>query len=259
MATPPRPTSPPNGAERRRFRRFNMALDVGFGPVAAGGAAPPDARLEQTVTVNISLGGLCLYSDILYPVGSQIFCSVALPECAESLRVVGTVAWFQKVDEDSHAYKLGVEFGELSEQQRAFLQALLDRPPAAAEAAQAKRVLLVDDDEELRQALKLRFESAGFQVSTTGDGLEALRRGRQEHPHLIILDLMLPGLSGFEVCRLLKFDPKFRHIPILLFSARSRREDMETGRTVGADAYVTKPFSGTELIAKVHELLEGAR
>ena len=105
----------------------------------------------------------------------------------------------------------------------------------------------------------MRFESAGFEVITAGDGLEALRKGREEHPHAIILDLMLPHLNGYEVCRLLKFDQRFARIPIMLFTARSRQQDMELGSVVGADAFVTKPCSGAELIAKIEELLNGSR
>ena len=134
------------------------------------------------------------------------------------------------------------------------LAALLEHPPAA-QALSGKKLLLVDDDHELQLALKLRFQSAGFQVTTADEGLEALRKGREERPNVIILDLMLPNLNGYEVCRLLKFDQKFRHIPIILFTARSRREDMEMGHAAGADAYVTKPFNGADLIAKVEELL----
>ena len=122
--------------------------------------------------------------------------------------------------------------------------------------SRAIRVLLVDDDDELCTALKLRFEAVGFHVSTAGDGLEALRKGREERPNVIILDLMLPNINGYEVCRLLKFDQKFRHIPIVLFSARSRQEDMALGRTVGADKYITKPVDGKALITAIEELIK---
>ena len=255
MATLPLPTSPKNGAERRRFQRVNMALDIAFGSAGARKARPSDVQLERTVTVNLSLGGLCLYSDILYPIGAQLFCAISLPGRAKPLETVGTVAWFHKIDQDAHGYKLGLEFSDLTAHDRAALQALFDRPPSPEHAASKRRLLLVDDDEELRCAVGLRFESSGFQVIMAADGLEALRKGRDEHPDLIILDLMLPQLNGYEVCRLLKFDQKFHHIPIILCTARSRQEDKAMGEAVGADAYVTKPFDGQALIAKVQELL----
>ena len=255
MAIPPSTSSSKNGSERRRFPRYNVALDVNFGPISASGGRPTHVQLERTITVNLSLGGLCLYSDGVYPIGTGIVCVMTLPGRATPVEVVGSLAWFQKIDQDAHGYKLGVEFTNMTAEDQTALQELCEHPPAA-QASRSKRVLLVDDDEELRLAMQLRFESVGFQVLTAGDGLEALRKGRDEHPHLIVLDLMLPHLNGYEVCRLLKFDQKFRHIPIILCTARCRREDMDMGRTVGADAYVTKPFNGKELIAKVEELLK---
>lgn len=256
--TPPLSTTFKNGSERRRLPRYNVAFDVAFGPLGSAGGPPADAQCERTVTINISIGGVCLYSDVLYPIGSQLFCSLSLPGRAQPITAVGALAWFQKVNHETHGYRLGIEFAEISAHDRAALQAILDHPPAA-EPSRSKRVLLVDDDEELRLALKVRFESSGFQMTLAGDGLDALRQIRETQPHLIILDLMLPGLNGFEVCRLLKFDQKFRHIPIILLTARSRREDAETGRAVGADAFVTKPFNGTALITKVEELLGAPR
>jgi len=257
MATMPLPTSPKNGSERRRFPRSTMALDVAVAPLAHGQAHPaPDAPREQTVSVNLSLGGLCVYSANRSPVGSLLACSITLPGRATPVDVIGTVAWFQKVDRESHSYKLGLEFAQVSPRDAAAIQSLCEHPPAA-DVSSSKRLLLVDDDEELRQALQLRFESSGFQVITAADGLEALRKGRTEHPHLIILDLMLPNLNGYEVCRLLKFDQKFHHIPIILCTARSRQEDLVMGESVGADAYVTKPFDGKALIAKAEALIAG--
>ncbi len=247
---------PGNGAERRRAPRYNIALDVAVGPLQDSRTPSSPDQLERTVSVNISLIGLCLYTRHSYPVDSKLLCSVSIPERSAPIEVTGTVAWFQKVDQQAHGYKLGVEFGPLSPESRAALEQLFSRPPAM-DGSRSRTLLLVDDDEELLLAFKLRFESVGFRVLTAQDGLEALQKSRQEHPDLVILDLMLPKLGGYEICRLLKFDPKFRHIPILLFSARSRREDQEMGRQVGADAYLTKPCSGQVLIAKVEEMLTG--
>lgn len=250
----PSPVSPE--AERRRHPRYNMALDVVFGPVPATGTPPPAEALQRSVTVNLSHGGLCLYSDSRFPVGTQLWCAVSLPQRPQPLELLGTVAWFQKLDQESHGFRIGLEFARINAEARAALNALLEHPPAAS-APRAKRLLLVDDDQELQLALKLRFESLGFEVITASEGLEGLRKGREERPHLILLDLMLPKLNGYEVCRLLKFDQKFRHIPIVLMTARSRQDDIRIGQEVGADAYVTKPFDGQGLIAKVEALLAG--
>lgn len=258
MAAAPDPI-PARPSERRRAPRYYMALDAACGPLGSDGRNPSDHPLERTVTVNLSEGGLCLYSAQRYPIGAQLYCAIALPGRTAPLEISGTVAWFQKADEGDHGYKLGVEFAHLPDEARELLRALMQGPPPVAAASRAKKLLLVDDDPDLRHALKLRFESAGFDVVTAADGLEALRKGREEHPHVILLDLMLPTLTGFDVCRLLKFDPKFQHIPVILFTARAREDDIRTGYAVGADAYVTKPFDGQGLIAKVEELLLSSR
>lgn len=254
----PLPTSPKNGSDRRHFPRFDMALDVAVAPYAADQPRSATDLRERTVSVNLGLGGLCLYSSRFYPIGSQLVCTIALPGPRAPIDVTGTVAWFQKVDQEVGSYRLGVEFTQIAPEDVATIQALCDHPSAIDQTA-SKRLLLVDDDAELLQALQLRFESSGFHVITASNGLEALEKGRTQNPHLIILDLMLPNLNGYEVCRLLKFDQKFHHIPIMLFTARSRQEDLAMGEAVGADAFVTKPFDGRTLIAKAEELIAGKR
>ncbi len=252
------PSVPSGGdAERRRAPRYDMALDAAFGPTGQGGSAVED-HLERTITVNLSRTGVCLYSDILYPIGALLTLHVSLPNRPTTMLFTGAVAWFQKIDLEVHAYRLGIEFGEVSADTQAALDDLLRHPPAAA-ASRSRRLLIVDDDQELLRGLQLRFEASGFDVITADNGLEALRRGREDHPDLIILDLMLPNMNGYEVCRLLKFDQKYRRIPVILCTARSRQEDMALGRQVGADAFVTKPFDGKALIAKAEELLSAGR
>ena len=241
------------GAERRQYPRLSIALDVAFG-LCGISQRPPEDQLERTVTVYLSTGGMCLYTDILYPVGTQLFCALSLPGCPKPLELITTVARFQKVPQEAHGYKLGVEFVELSPAHKAQLERVILEPPAS-HATRAKKLLLVDDDAEFMLALKVRLQSVGFQVLTATEGMEALEKSRLERPNLIILDLMLPKLNGYEVCRLLKFDQKFHHIPIILLTARSRQEDKELGYSVGADAYVTKPFDGNTLLEKVDELL----
>ena len=118
-------------------------------------------------------------------------------------------------------------------------------------------VLVVDDEEDIRFVVRARLEAAGFRVETASNGLEGLTRARRLHPDLILLDLMLPGMDGFNVCGMLKRDQQFSAIPIIILSARSQQKDFETGIALGADAYLTKPFSGPELIGKVRELLAG--
>ncbi|WP_038040564.1 response regulator transcription factor [Thermorudis peleae] len=113
-------------------------------------------------------------------------------------------------------------------------------------------VLLVEDDETLRQTLRYTLERAGYQVDVVADGTEALRRVQTNAPDLVILDVMLPGLDGFEVCRVLR---RSSTVPILMLTARDDEVDRVLGLELGADDYVTKPFSMRELVARVKALL----
>ncbi|PIU40872.1 MAG: two-component system response regulator [Candidatus Omnitrophica bacterium CG07_land_8_20_14_0_80_42_15] len=118
-----------------------------------------------------------------------------------------------------------------------------------------KKILVVDDEIQLVEMVKLRLQANGYIVLTAGDGQEALEKARKEKPDLIILDLMLPKIDGYKVCRMLKFDEKYKKIPILMFTARAQESDKKLGEEVGADGYITKPFEPSVLISKIHELI----
>lgn len=119
-----------------------------------------------------------------------------------------------------------------------------------------KRILMVEDEEDLRKMVKFRLEAMDYDVLEAEDGQVGLDKARIDKPDLIILDLMLPRLDGFKVCRLLKFDEKHKHIPIIMFTARAQEKDELIGKEMGADAYITKPFEPDILMAKIKELLE---
>ena len=119
-----------------------------------------------------------------------------------------------------------------------------------------KRILVVDDEVQAVQMMKMSLEADGYEVIGAHDGREALDKARKEAPHLIILDLMLPKLDGYKVCRMLKFDEKYKAIPIIMFTARAQESDKKMGQEVGADAYITKPFEPQVLLAKIQELLK---
>jgi DNA-binding response OmpR family regulator len=118
-----------------------------------------------------------------------------------------------------------------------------------------KRILIIDDENDIVYMVKVRLESSGFEVLEAYDGQAGLESARKEKPDLIILDLMLPKLDGYKVCRMLKFDEKYKHIPIIMFTARAQEDDKKTGQEVGADAYITKPFEPDLLLSKINELL----
>ena len=106
----------------------------------------------------------------------------------------------------------------------------------------SKRILVVDDEEDMLFAVRLQLEQSGYTILTAKDGKAGLDLARTEKPDLIILDLMLPKLDGYKVCRMLKFDQKYKNIPVILFTARVQYKDAKLGYEVGADAYITKPF-----------------
>jgi two-component system, OmpR family, alkaline phosphatase synthesis response regulator PhoP len=118
-----------------------------------------------------------------------------------------------------------------------------------------KKVLIVEDETDLVKLLKYNLEKEGFKVNYATDGTVALAEARRDPPDLVILDLMLPGLDGLEVCRQLRRNERFVRTPVLILSARSEEADRIVGLELGADDYVTKPFSTREIIARVRALL----
>ncbi len=119
-----------------------------------------------------------------------------------------------------------------------------------------KKILIVDDEPDIVETLKFLMESEGFESIIAMDGEEAFKKAKEENPDLIILDVMLPKINGYKVCRLLKFDNKYKHIPIFMVTARSQEEDKVIGEETGADEYVTKPFDIEEILKKIHSYLK---
>ena len=113
-------------------------------------------------------------------------------------------------------------------------------------------ILVVDDEEAIAEAVRARLQSEGFQVVVAGDGPEAIGLCDQVHPDLVVLDLMLPGMDGLEVCRQIQRD---RWVPVLMLTARTEEADKVAGFAVGADDYLTKPFSLRELVVRVRAIL----
>ena len=120
----------------------------------------------------------------------------------------------------------------------------------------AEKILVVDDEVSLQESLTYKLKKEGYQVEVAGDGLVALDLARSTNPDLIILDVMLPGMDGFEVCRILRQET---NIPVLMLTARDDEVDRVVGLEVGADDYLPKPFSMRELIARVKALLRRVR
>ncbi len=118
-----------------------------------------------------------------------------------------------------------------------------------------KRVLIADDEPNILISLEFLMKREGWQVSVARDGNEALAAIQSQRPDLVLLDVMMPGKSGFEVCQAVRADESLAGVKILMLTAKGRDTDVAQGQGLGADAYVTKPFSTRELAAKVRELL----
>jgi DNA-binding response OmpR family regulator len=120
------------------------------------------------------------------------------------------------------------------------------------------RILVVDDEVDLVRILQFGLQSAGFLVECAGDGPEGLKKAREWKPDLILLDLMLPKLDGYKVCRLLKYDDRFKHIPIIILSARTQEGDQALAMEMGANVFVTKPYDFAEVLGHIETLVKSA-
>jgi phosphate regulon transcriptional regulator PhoB len=122
----------------------------------------------------------------------------------------------------------------------------------------AESILIVDDEPDVLNLLVYNLQKAGYKTISVRDGASALQKARDEVPSLIVLDLMLPQMDGTEVCRYLKADPKTAHIPIIMLTAKAEEVDRVVGLELGADDYVTKPFSPREIALRVKSVLRRA-
>jgi DNA-binding response OmpR family regulator len=118
-----------------------------------------------------------------------------------------------------------------------------------------KKILIVDDEVDLVETVRFPLEMEGYHVLVSYNGEDALNQARKENPDLILLDLMLPKLDGYKVCRLLKFDDRYKHIPILMLTAKTQDKDKILGMETGANEYITKPFEMDDLLKKVKAYL----
>lgn len=121
--------------------------------------------------------------------------------------------------------------------------------------AKHKKVLIVDDEVAMSDMLEKRLIANGYEVITASDGLAGLEKARRDKPDLVVLDIMLPKLDGYSVCRMLKFDEKYKNMSVVLLSALAMDKDSQTSKDVRADAYLTKPFDSFVLLNTIKQLL----
>ncbi|MCG7990161.1 MAG: response regulator [Candidatus Thiodiazotropha lotti] len=120
----------------------------------------------------------------------------------------------------------------------------------------SKKILIVDDEPNIVFSVEFLMKRSGYEVSTAVDGEQAIQSLAEEVPDLMILDVMMPRKNGFEVCAEVRNDQRFADLPILMLSAKGRDAEIKKGLSLGADAYITKPFSTYELVEKVDQLLK---
>lgn len=119
-----------------------------------------------------------------------------------------------------------------------------------------KKILIADDNENIREALASILEDAGHTLWIAKDGADALRKVREISPDILILDVMMPEMSGIDVCRTIKNDPNLKKTFVLMLSAKGQVTEQERGKEVGADEYIVKPFSPMEILAKINNILD---
>lgn len=119
----------------------------------------------------------------------------------------------------------------------------------------ANKILLVDDEPELVAMVKLRLEANNYEVITAANGRQALEKAKKENPDLIILDIMMPKLDGYQVCGALKTNKKYNKIPVVMLTVKSQPDDIKRGEEAGASAYITKPFEAQMMLDEIQKLL----
>ncbi|MDP3791705.1 MAG: response regulator [Candidatus Omnitrophota bacterium] len=119
-----------------------------------------------------------------------------------------------------------------------------------------KKVLIVDDEIDFVAVLRTRLEANNFEVAVAYDGEEGLEKVKEVAPDIIILDIMMPKINGFDVCRKLKLDHNYKDIPVIMLTAKFQASDIKFGQAVGVNAYITKPFEPQVLLDKMRELLQ---
>ena len=116
-----------------------------------------------------------------------------------------------------------------------------------------KKILIVDDEKDIVETLSFILKAKGYECICAYDGEEGLNLAKTQNPDIVILDVMMPKINGYKICRLLKFDNRYKNIPIIMVTARSQQEDKAIGEETGADEYITKPFEFAELLEKINK------
>ncbi len=119
-----------------------------------------------------------------------------------------------------------------------------------------KKILIADDNENIRDALTYLLEDEGYKLWLAKDGADTLKKVREVHPDILFLDIMMPEINGYDVCRIIKTDPDLKNTYVIMLTAKGQVAEQERGKEVGADEYIIKPFSPMEILTKIKNILK---
>ncbi len=119
-----------------------------------------------------------------------------------------------------------------------------------------KKIVIADDNENIREALTYLLEDEGYKLWLAKDGADALRKVKEVHPDILFLDIMMPEMNGYEVCRTIKNDPDLKKTYVIMLTAKGQVAEQERGKAAGADEYIVKPFSPMEILSRIKTILE---
>lgn len=119
----------------------------------------------------------------------------------------------------------------------------------------SKKILIADDNENIREALTYLLEDEGYSLTLAKDGAETLKKVKEVHPDILFLDIMMPEINGYDVCRAIKNDPSLKDVYVIMLTAKGQVSEQERGKEVGADEYIVKPFSPMEILTKIKNIL----
>lgn len=232
--------------EKRAFQRISVNLSGSF---KAFGVS--DDSFETTV-LGLSHEGICFYSSLKIKENQGIELTVHLPG-EKHIKVNGVTVWSDKKDQ-SGFFQVGLKLVKSGTEDE---KALMDfyKEKEAASKKPKKKILVVDDEKDLVSLLSLHLKQAGYNVVPAFDGEEGYKKYQEEAPDLIILDLKMPKMNGFEVCRKIRRENKDTQIPIVMLTALQDDADRLIGKVVGAQRYLTKPFKMEDLLREVEWLM----
>jgi CheY-like chemotaxis protein len=234
--------------EKRAYQRVEVNLSGSF---KAFGLS--EDSFETTV-LSLGLEGLCFYSSVQLKKNQGIELSIQLMN-DRSVNVKGVTVWSDKKDE-SGFYRVGLKLVKTgSDDERAFVEFYLKKESEQKE--NKKKILIVDDEKDLVSLLSFHLLQAGYEIVSAFNGEEGYQKYQDEKPDLIILDLKMPKMNGFEVCRKIRREKKDIETPIVMLTALQDDADRLIGKVVGAQRYLTKPFKIEELLKEVEWLIPG--